>query len=847
MNLVQLVSAVLACLSLVQARPCTLSQLTGSNGNFAITGGPDLSTPIQTGTTQIISFNWAVGCPVKAINSILVIPASQAAANGTTLDTTPSSVSFGRGLTHDLAAFLSTSIPATVPSGRYTFRAILSTTTGPCSIDSTPFQVLSVSLPGPLPTGPVPDPNSINCPENADDHNPSPGSPCSYKGIVIPVNTMSLRMLQANLRLPSAFITTRPLAAAAATAGFDLHEIPADLAASQPGSSHRIKEDWSKKILAEAVELDPSDAHPASGNVSAPIPSKRASSSSSPAASTRRPAGSLESEDPLSEDQKYDFEVVDFDKWTETQAQAKAEHIPHARQSPEGLFGTNRIGQIRIPKELTDGINSLIQDQNRKLLKEDAYRIFDALRSTGKLEHNMLPKSSSKHRKNERIPEPHILEYGYRESLAYAAVRLPLSYASTVAVLSELKKRLPDFEPRSVLDFGTGPGSALWATRYVWPSTKINALGVDVSEPMLQTATQLGGYLQEHIDNWFSSLNFRRYLSFRKSEEKHDMVIAAFALSDLPTDAIRQSTLQNLWSQTGDILVLIDRGIPAGAELIAKARQYILDLENDAFVADQDDMDEAELPEDEAEFEFLEEENGESKERTGAFVVAPCPHDHSCPMLEQKSWCHFSQSLQRTRLMLSIKDGKMGQEDIKYSYVVIRRGKRPVSPTLAGHSPEPHSGKPSAAPDLAAASFHWPRLVAPPMKRDGHVVLDTCGVSGALERFVIGKSKGKLTYYDARKSHWGDLWPHKPTSKVVTRLPKLDAQLSGQASNADGVNDESDGSDDRIVDIAREFEADFNEPAGISRTLLKNDSYYMVMKGDEKIRGDMKHKPKPKK
>lgn len=32
--------------------------------------------------------------------------------------------------------------------------------------------------------------------------------------------------------------------------------------------------------------------------------------------------------------------------------------------------------------------------------------------------------------------------------------------------------------------------------------------------------------------------------------------------------------------------------------------------------------------------------------------------------------------------------------------------------------------------------------------------------TGDIERFTIPKSQGKQAYSDARKSHWGDLFPH---------------------------------------------------------------------------------------
>ncbi|HVT53058.1 MAG TPA: small ribosomal subunit Rsm22 family protein, partial [Dongiaceae bacterium] len=46
---------------------------------------------------------------------------------------------------------------------------------------------------------------------------------------------------------------------------------------------------------------------------------------------------------------------------------------------------------------------------------------------------------------------------------AYLAARLPATYAAIRAALDAIAERRRDFAPRSLLDFGAGPGTALWA------------------------------------------------------------------------------------------------------------------------------------------------------------------------------------------------------------------------------------------------------------------------------------------------------------------------------------------------------------------------------------------------
>lgn len=94
-------------------------------------------------------------------------------------------------------------------------------------------------------------------------------------------------------------------------------------------------------------------------------------------------------------------------------------------------------------------------------------RLYDALRSTAKVPKEQEDfdgsRDSKKIRKaNSSVVEPHKLSYGPRESVAYAAGVLPSTYAAAKNVMTEISKRMSDFKPRSMLDFGTGPGTAIW-------------------------------------------------------------------------------------------------------------------------------------------------------------------------------------------------------------------------------------------------------------------------------------------------------------------------------------------------------------------------------------------------
>ncbi|KAI8060766.1 mitochondrial small ribosomal subunit Rsm22-domain-containing protein [Gongronella butleri] len=399
---------------------------------------------------------------------------------------------------------------------------------------------------------------------------------------------------------------------------------------------------------------------------------------------------------------------------------------PVVRSSEEADFGRKRIGCVTLPSALVQNVGQLIDKHpDKRLIRTDALRLYDALRSTARFLVDDAPDTPMTRtrgaKKEVDVPEAKVMSYGPREAVAYTAGVMPSSYAAIANVLIELDGRIRSFAPKSVLDYGTGPGTALWAAKETFGSVD-TMVGVDLSEDMLRVAE---GLATEELG---ACTTFQRHMTSDPRSNGHDLVISAFTLGDIGSLALQQSTILQLWQQTADVLVLIERGTPVGFSTIARARQWILDHEQDAH------------------------------------VVAPCPHDKPCPLLfsekadPKQFWCHFSQRVQRPSFLMKTKHSKHNTEDSKYSYVILRKGVRPTAATA------------EAEDTLETPAYSWPRLIQPPLKKHKHVVMDTCAVNGAIQRMVIPKSQGKIEYRDARKSAWGDAFPHLSKNKIVTRM-----------------------------------------------------------------------------
>ena len=217
-----------------------------------------------------------------------------------------------------------------------------------------------------------------------------------------------------------------------------------------------------------------------------------------------------------------------------------------------------------------------------------------------------------------------------KDVTAYAAFRLPATFAAVVSALRQIKGHDEKWSPKSLIDIGAGPGTAMWAALEIWPAIEnINLLERDVD--MIALGKRLATY---------SSLASVKQANWVKTDLtggweniKQDLVIASYSLGELSEESFR-SILHKLWSLTNGILVIIEPGTPVGFSCVREAREILLN--------------------------------------EGAKTIAPCPHDKDCP-IQDNDWCHFSQRVARSRLHRLVKGGELSYEDEKFSFIALSR------------------------------------------------------------------------------------------------------------------------------------------------------------------------------
>jgi ribosomal protein RSM22 (predicted rRNA methylase) len=268
---------------------------------------------------------------------------------------------------------------------------------------------------------------------------------------------------------------------------------------------------------------------------------------------------------------------------------------------------------------------------------------------------------------------------------AYAGYRMPATFAAVRSALSAVAVAAPAFGPVSQVDIGGGTGAAVWAAASVWPS--LSRTTVLEQSPH---AITLGRALSRH-----ARAGAVREAAWERADlcaitqaPVADLVTVSYVLGEL-APAAREDLVRRI---TGRVVVIVEPGTPAGHRRILAARDLL---------------------------------TGQ-----GLRILAPCPHDLGCPLPAVGDWCHFAARVNRSALHRRLKDGVLGHEDEKFSYV-------------------------------AAAAYDGGRIgriLRHPQTRKGMVTLRLCGADGTVRDTVVSKRHGDA-YRAARDAAWGDAWP----------------------------------------------------------------------------------------
>jgi ribosomal protein RSM22 (predicted rRNA methylase) len=252
------------------------------------------------------------------------------------------------------------------------------------------------------------------------------------------------------------------------------------------------------------------------------------------------------------------------------------------------------------------------------------------------------------------------LATGAAQALGYAALIMPATYAQLRGALAAAAARLPGWAPQTLLDLGSGPGTALWAAAAQWPSLRaltawerepaFLALGRELARDADMRAVRQARW--ERVDLQAESGKRKaesdqpqsakqkaksdRAASTERSNasslERFDLVIVGHVLNELDDDT-RAGVLDEAWRLTGGLLLIVEPGTPDAFAIVRSARDALL--------------------------------------AQGARTIAPCAHDRPCPL--EGDWCHFPQRLWRPDFQRRARGAPSQWEDAKFAYAALAR------------------------------------------------------------------------------------------------------------------------------------------------------------------------------
>ncbi len=215
------------------------------------------------------------------------------------------------------------------------------------------------------------------------------------------------------------------------------------------------------------------------------------------------------------------------------------------------------------------------------------------------------------------------------DAIAYAAARMPATFAAMRHALSQMALAAPDMQPLSLLDAGCGPGTAAMAALDVYPALRTLEL-FDRNRPFLAIARKL---LEPCAGGRRMTFSIRDVTS-GDGLASADIVTAGYVFAELHEPGLREQA-RMLWRNARMALVIAEPGTPDGFARIRTIRETLL--------AD------------------------------GAHVAAPCTHGGPCPMTAGDAWCRTPVRVQRSRDHRMLKAGALGYEDEPVAYLALTR------------------------------------------------------------------------------------------------------------------------------------------------------------------------------
>lgn len=151
---------------------------------------------------------------------------------------------------------------------------------------------------------------------------------------------------------------------------------------------------------------------------------------------------------------------------------------------------------------------------------------------------------------------------------AYLGLRIPATYAQIYSALSQVQEIFPTWEPKSVLDLGSGSGTGVWAAKTLWPNLS-TAVCIDQEKYFLSAGKEIVQKSALPINIFWEQQDITDDLEKNKST-LYDLIIIANVLNELPLTK-QEKFLSRVYENCRGIMVIIEPGTPFGFQIVQAA------------------------------------------------------------------------------------------------------------------------------------------------------------------------------------------------------------------------------------------------------------------------------------
>ena len=159
-----------------------------------------------------------------------------------------------------------------------------------------------------------------------------------------------------------------------------------------------------------------------------------------------------------------------------------------------------------------------------------------------------------------------------KDMLAYLSLRFPATYAQITSALLQVQERIPNWQPKTMLDLGCGPATGIHAAKSVWP-TITRATAIDQESFFLTLGKELMhgakldievNWIQQSVSRWSETAN----------DETYDLVIVSSVINELSGET-KNKLLDVLTRMKVGVVILLEPGTQHGFEIIQSCAERV--------------------------------------------------------------------------------------------------------------------------------------------------------------------------------------------------------------------------------------------------------------------------------